>query len=215
MQGAVRDALIKEYLTDALEPFGSDPVFMTSSELYNPAAAAREGEFYNDTAFSSDLNYRNFPNCFFPRNISHLPPGFFVVVDSSLDSYRVSQVGRTRPHLQRSLHAGILQEGGPVSASAVPSWRTSMLWQRNHGEMRCLLAVLQAWQGMTDGAWIDRKTQHMTVRLMTVHNKGGLGMTDINFHWTTDGRIRSTTQVGPSPRAFPACPCVSITWGER
>jgi len=91
-EGPEREAMIAEFLTDPLSPFGTDPVFMVSSELYNPAAALREAEFYNTTKFSDDMNFRNAPYGYFPGNISTLPPGFFVVVDSAMDNGRAAQV---------------------------------------------------------------------------------------------------------------------------
>lgn len=65
---------------------------MISSDLYNPQAAARESAFYNTSIGSPDLNYRRSPHGFFPGNFRDLPPGFFVVMDSSMDARRAAEV---------------------------------------------------------------------------------------------------------------------------
>ena len=48
---------------------------------------------------------------------------------------------------------------------------------------------------MSDGGWIDRKTHKMKARIMTVHNTGGMAMTELNFDWDQSGKITSSTQV--------------------
>uniref|UniRef100_A0A061QZ39 Polycystin cation channel PKD1/PKD2 domain-containing protein n=1 Tax=Tetraselmis sp. GSL018 TaxID=582737 RepID=A0A061QZ39_9CHLO len=91
-KGPHRDAIVKAQLLDPLSPFGTDPVFMHSSDLYNPFAAARESFFYNTTPGSEDINHLQAPFGFFPRNLSGFQPGFPLLVDTRLDSFHVAQV---------------------------------------------------------------------------------------------------------------------------
>ena len=88
-----------EQLYDPLKPFGSDPVFMRSKALYNPRMAGKEGDFYNLTAGSPDVNIQGRPNGFYPRALDGRPGGFPVVVPNTADTYHSARL------------FGVLQEG--------------------------------------------------------------------------------------------------------
>jgi len=77
-------------MADPLSPYGSDPVFVSSTTLYNPMLLGREGKFYNLTAGSKDVNVNNFPNGFFPRAMKGMPDGFPVVIPPSSDLFRTA-----------------------------------------------------------------------------------------------------------------------------
>ena len=88
-----------EQLYDPLNPYGSDPVFMRSAALYNPRMAGKEGDFYNLTAGSLDVNIQGRPNGFYPRDLDGRPGGFPVVIPNTADKYHSSRL------------LGVLQEG--------------------------------------------------------------------------------------------------------
>jgi len=79
------------FAADPLAPFGIDPVFQASSDLYHVEVGDLMG-LYNTSSGSGEINFQQMPYGFFPRNVSGLADGFFVMVDSSLDSERAAQV---------------------------------------------------------------------------------------------------------------------------
>ena len=84
---------VADYLTrmaDPLNPYGSDPVFVSDTSLYNPKMVDREAEFYNTTSGSKDVNINNSPNGFFHRPMEGMPDGFPVIIPPSTDLYRTA-----------------------------------------------------------------------------------------------------------------------------
>ena len=77
-----------EAMYDPLRPFGTDPVFIRGKVNYNPMMTGREGDYYNATSGSSDLNINGFPNMFFPRDLQGAPDGFPLVVPPNVDVFR-------------------------------------------------------------------------------------------------------------------------------
>ena len=77
-------------MVNPLNPYGSDPVFVRDTALYNPKMMGREGEFYNMTSGSKDVNINISPNGFFHRPMAGMPDGFPVIIPPSTDLYRTA-----------------------------------------------------------------------------------------------------------------------------
>ena len=90
MNGTEGFAEYIDRMADPLNPYGSDPVFVSDTALYNPKMVDREAEFYNMTSGSKDANIFSSPNGFFHRPMAGMPDGFPVVIPPSTDLYRTA-----------------------------------------------------------------------------------------------------------------------------
>ena len=80
-------------LADPMHPFGSDPAFMVDKALSNPWLTGREGEFYNVSAGSPEINFRSFPYMWFPRGGNYSDSdGFPVVIDTAVGAARANNL---------------------------------------------------------------------------------------------------------------------------
>jgi hypothetical protein len=79
-------------MSDPLHPVGSDPVFIPERSLFKPDFVGREGEFYNTTPDSSDVNINNSPNGFFPREMGGKRDGFAIVIPTPIGLSRTSSL---------------------------------------------------------------------------------------------------------------------------
>ncbi|KAK9816871.1 hypothetical protein WJX72_006349 [[Myrmecia] bisecta] len=71
----------------SLQPFGVDPVFLTSSSIYRSDIAGTPEFYYNTTSGSGEISpYGQLPYAFYPRPFTHFPDGFPVVVQTDLSA---------------------------------------------------------------------------------------------------------------------------------
>jgi len=80
-------------MSDPLHPFGSDPIWVRSSDLFNEEMGGAESDFYNMTEGSLEVN--QFSKSMFAHFLREMPgkkTGFPVYIDCALDEVRLAQL---------------------------------------------------------------------------------------------------------------------------
>jgi len=73
------------------QPYGTDPVFMPSSTLYDPNLSGHEGNFYNASS-RSEMAVTGAPFGFFSRRLSGFATGFPVLLPNRLTAQRAARM---------------------------------------------------------------------------------------------------------------------------
>jgi len=79
---------------EELKPYGADPVFSSQSELYNPRLLGREGDFYNVSSGSDEVDSNGFPHAWFHSSLPSHPEGFPLVLDAGVSKSRLDRLWR-------------------------------------------------------------------------------------------------------------------------
>jgi hypothetical protein len=82
----------EQQMADPAQPYGSDPIWIRSSSLFRELLGGAEGNYYNMTPGSPELN-ENSGTMFthFPRDVPGKPVGFPIFIETALDEMRLAE----------------------------------------------------------------------------------------------------------------------------
>ncbi|GLC65051.1 hypothetical protein PLESTF_000241400 [Pleodorina starrii] len=75
-----------------LHPYGIDPVFLSSSSLYDARLSDKVNQYYNTTPESNEVSATGAPYSYFPKRLQGYLDGFPVLMPNSLTDRRVRQL---------------------------------------------------------------------------------------------------------------------------
>ena len=82
-----------EIMNNKTHPYGSDPMWIRSSGLFDESMGGSEGNFYNMSEGSKEVNVlSNMMYAHFPREMPGRELGFPLYVDAALDEIRLAQM---------------------------------------------------------------------------------------------------------------------------
>lgn len=80
-------------MADPAHPYGSDPIWIRSSSLFQEALGGAEGNFYNMTPGSPEVNdFSGAMYAHFPREVPGKETGFPIFIESALDEIRLAEM---------------------------------------------------------------------------------------------------------------------------
>ncbi|GLC65055.1 hypothetical protein PLESTF_000241800 [Pleodorina starrii] len=78
--------------TNSLHPYGTDPVFLPRSSLYDARLADKVNQYYNTTHGSGEVSATGAPYSYFPKRLQGYPTGFPVMLSNQLTERRLWQM---------------------------------------------------------------------------------------------------------------------------
>ena len=82
-----------EIMNNKTHPYGSDPIWIRSSGLFDESMGGSEGNFYNMSEGSKEVNvFSNTMYAHFPREVPGRELGFPLYVDAALDEIRLAEM---------------------------------------------------------------------------------------------------------------------------
>ncbi|GLC42756.1 hypothetical protein PLESTM_001376400 [Pleodorina starrii] len=78
--------------TNSQHPYGTDPIFLPSSSLYDASLADKVNQYYNTTPGSGEVSVTGAPYSYFAKRLQGYPDGFPVLLPNPLTRQRLSQM---------------------------------------------------------------------------------------------------------------------------
>ncbi|GLC65061.1 hypothetical protein PLESTF_000242400 [Pleodorina starrii] len=78
--------------TNSLHPYGTDPVFLPSSSLYDARLSDKVNQYYNVTPGSNEVSVTGAPYSYYAKRLQGYPDGFPVLLPNHLTEQRLRQM---------------------------------------------------------------------------------------------------------------------------